>query len=468
MRQTVLYMRMSTDRQENSVDSQRNILAPYAKNNGMEIVHEYIDSGISGRSADKRPAFLQMIDDSANGNFDTVLIYDSSRFARNLAESIVYKKILEKNGVTLVSATEPTLDDDTALITDALFGAMNEMFSRKLSKNVKRGMRHTAELGIYQTIPPFGYTKKSGDTHLSVDASESKIVKCIFEDYLKGTSIWKITRNLDDMGIRTRKGNKFRPIIITKMLRNKVYIGYTIFKDIVNESTHPAIIDDDTFAKIQDKLDLAYANHRANARPHEKTLHWLTGILKCRDCGCNMYYRSGTNSSPQFRSPQFRCSSYARADCKTCNTISCKKLEKHIINYLSEISKDIEIVKTIKITKRPTIGDEKTVIQEKIRKLSAKKERAKQGYLNGILDANESKIICSDCDTQLAKLESDLAAIDVPVTDYTELQQKILNLCNTLSSDAFTKDEKQIAIREVVEKILVDRKNNILEVFFYQ
>lgn len=122
MKAAVTYMRMSTDRQEHSIDSQERLIKSYANQNNFAILHNYIDEGISGRNAEKRPQFLQMIDDSAKGEFQYVIIYDSSRFARNLEQSLVYKSILKKNGVELVSITEPVLDEDTSLITDALFG----------------------------------------------------------------------------------------------------------------------------------------------------------------------------------------------------------------------------------------------------------------------------------------------------------------------------------------------------------
>jgi DNA invertase Pin-like site-specific DNA recombinase len=89
-----------------------------------------------------------MIEDSSRGEFEAVLIFDSSRFARNLEESLVYKSMLRRNGVSIISATEPAAgDEDVALLTDALMGAVNEMFSRKLSKAVKRGMNYRIEQG---------------------------------------------------------------------------------------------------------------------------------------------------------------------------------------------------------------------------------------------------------------------------------------------------------------------------------
>lgn len=128
MKSAVAYMRMSTDKQEYSLESQLRLIKEFACKNNYFLKDTYIDEGISGKTAQKRPAFLKMIEDSFFHSFDYILIYDSSRFARNLEESLVYKSILKKNGVCLISITEPALDDDISLITDALLGAMNEMY----------------------------------------------------------------------------------------------------------------------------------------------------------------------------------------------------------------------------------------------------------------------------------------------------------------------------------------------------
>ncbi|GHU77377.1 hypothetical protein FACS1894188_11540 [Clostridia bacterium] len=441
MKQTVLYMRMSTDKQENSIDSQREILIPYAKCNNMEIVHEYYDSGISGRSAVKRPAFLQMIDDSANGDFDTVLIYDSSRFARNLEESLIYKTILKKNGATLISATEPTLDDDTSLITDALFGAMNEMYSRKLSKHVRRGMTHDAQQGRHQGRAPFGYDKEVGNSKLIINEKEAEAVRYVFDEYLKGASFWKISKGLSNLGIKSRRGYTLNTGFIKNILRNSSYIGETHWTPIksnpediiITKATHDSIIDNDTFNKAQIRLDADRAAYIKHERPKEAYSHWLVGIVKCKACGANLLYNSRNYTKYDY--PQFRCSLYSQNLCNISNGISVSNLEKLIISYLTNISKNIDIAKNVQVIRRPVIGEEKSTIAEKIKKLSAKKERAKQGYLNGIVELEESKSIRVDCDKQISELNNALESIESPKTDYTKLQKDITDLCATLSSD---------------------------------
>ena len=107
-----IYIRVSTDKQEElSPDAQLRLLMDYAKNNHTDIPMEYIfqDNGISGRKANKRPAFQQMIAlaKSKEHPIDTIIVWKFSRFARNQEESIVYKSLLKKN-LSLIHISEPT------------------------------------------------------------------------------------------------------------------------------------------------------------------------------------------------------------------------------------------------------------------------------------------------------------------------------------------------------------------------
>ena len=110
------YIRVSDERQdEYSPDSQLKLIRKYAKNNNYIIPDDYIfyDDGISAKSVKKRDAFNQMIAlaKSDEKPFDTIFVWKFSRFARNQEESIVYKSLLKKKGVSVVSISEPIIDD---------------------------------------------------------------------------------------------------------------------------------------------------------------------------------------------------------------------------------------------------------------------------------------------------------------------------------------------------------------------
>ena len=91
LKNTVIYARFSSHTQtEQSIEGQLRECYEYAKRNELNIVHEYIDRAISG-TTDKRPEFLQMIEDSKKKQFEYVLVYQLDRFARNRYDSATYK-----------------------------------------------------------------------------------------------------------------------------------------------------------------------------------------------------------------------------------------------------------------------------------------------------------------------------------------------------------------------------------------
>ena len=99
MRIAAAYIRVSTHMQEElSPDAQKRLLGEYAKRNGMILSNEFIfmDKGISGKKAEKRPDFMKMISMAKQkpAPFDVILVWKFSRFARNQEESIVYKNLL--------------------------------------------------------------------------------------------------------------------------------------------------------------------------------------------------------------------------------------------------------------------------------------------------------------------------------------------------------------------------------------
>ena len=102
----VIYARYSSDNQrEESIEGQLRECEEYAEKNGITILRSYIDRALSAKT-DNRPEFQSMVQDSAKGLFDTVLVWKLDRLARNRYDSAHYKAVLRRNGVKVVSATE--------------------------------------------------------------------------------------------------------------------------------------------------------------------------------------------------------------------------------------------------------------------------------------------------------------------------------------------------------------------------
>ena len=103
MKNAVIYARFSSHSQnEQSIEGQLKECYAFAERNGYKVISEYIDRALTGMT-DKRPEFLQMIEDSKRKGFQFVVVYQLDRFARNRYDSATYKSKLKKNGVRVLS-----------------------------------------------------------------------------------------------------------------------------------------------------------------------------------------------------------------------------------------------------------------------------------------------------------------------------------------------------------------------------
>lgn len=182
-----LYIRVSTaDQTELSPDAQQRLLLDYAKKNGIVIAKEFIfEESVSGRHADRRPKFQEMIALAKQEShpIDVILVWKYSRFARNQEESIVYKSLLKKSNVDVISISEPLIDGPFGTLIERIIEWMDEYYSIRLSGEVLRGMKEKALQHGYQTTPCLGYQAAGGGKPFVIDEAEYQIVKYIMDQY---------------------------------------------------------------------------------------------------------------------------------------------------------------------------------------------------------------------------------------------------------------------------------------------
>lgn len=463
MKIAVAYMRMSTDKQEHSIESQQRLIKKFAHSNGYRIKHYYIDEGISGRNAEKRPAFMEMIEDSTKKEFECVLIYDSSRFARNLEQSLVYKSLLKKNDVQLLSITEPILDDDTSLITDALFGAMNEMYSRKLSKNVKRGMEQKALRGEFAAPAPFGYDYDKKKGTIVINEKEAPIVKYLFQEAHAGRSAYSLSKEMRDKNIKTKLGGTLERRRIDYILRNPAYIGYLRWgygeKEILRKSNHEALIEEKLFEEVQKLLYERTLKQQRHRNPPELCKHWLSGTMRCSECQCTYVFAHGY----QGRKDRFRCSGQSRGRCSSASSFTLVEISNKVINILKEIitTRNAPYHLPVSHQKGPSVDYEKDS-----KRLKQTLQRAKNSYLIGIdtLDEygeNKKKILA-----EMKKLEVLKKEEHSKKSDERNAGIQVINSIKILEGHEYDQ-KKQMLFLAIVEKIMIDKQNKNIQLFFY-
>lgn len=454
MLRAAAYIRVSTDEQrEYSPEAQKKALEKYAKDNDMNLLRIYLDEGISGRRAEKRPAFMEMISDAKNRSFDVILVHKFDRFARSREDSVIYKSLLRKKcGVKVISITESIDDDRISLIVEPILEALAEYYSVNLSQEVKKGMTEKALRGEYQTSAPFGYMWEDGI--LKINTHEKDYIKYIFGEYIKGTSKKQIAAYLNCLGIKTHRGNPFEVRSIDYILKNPVYIGYTRWtptgktvskRDFSNKNTivrkgnHTPIITEEIFNRVQTKT----AKEMHQQKAISESSHFLKGLVKCSSCGSSLCFTG--------KSGGFQCIGYNHGLCHISHYISADTLEKAVYNEIYSMLN----CNNSKYIKKSSSIDNSTLIKAQ-KNLEKRLQRLKEGYLEGIFTAEEYQLNETNAKKSLihitSSLESNSKQIPLTVSDIQ---------IETLSSE-----QKNNALKTILEKIVFEKKTNTLH-FYY-
>lgn len=280
-----LYVRYSsTSQTEQSIEGQTRVCTEFCQRHNIEIVKIYADRATSAsKDIEKRVEFLQMIQDAEKHPFDAVVVYKLDRFARSRYDMATNKFKLKKNGVALISATEQISQDPEGIILESVLEGMAEFYSAELSQKINRGLRESALK--HNTVGghiPLGY--KVENKKMVIDETTAPIVREAFELFANGTIIAEICRIFNAKGYKTSKNARFGRSSFTKMFRNEVYIGTYKFHDYKSEDSIPAIIDKDTWDKVQNR----FSDHPKPGSYKAVNTYLLSGKAFCGHCGSTL------------------------------------------------------------------------------------------------------------------------------------------------------------------------------------
>lgn len=295
----ICYYRYSSDAQRDvSIIQQKDAAHEYAKDHGYHIIKEYDDPAYSG-TRDDRPAFQSMLYEVEKLRPAYLILWKTDRLSRDRIDAVIAKKRLRECGVKIVYVAESIPDDDeaTQILMESIYEAMAASFIVSHRKNVMRGMTYNAENALYNGVKILGYVGKT-DHKYEIDETTAPTVRRIFKEYAEGVPMQKICNALNDAGLKTNRGNLFTVNALHHILTHRAYIGEYKFGDILIPDGMPRIIDDETFQKVQSRLE---ANKRGGKGAIKK-LHpeiaiedyWLTGKICCGLCGGTLQGVSGT------------------------------------------------------------------------------------------------------------------------------------------------------------------------------
>ena len=408
---TALYCRLSRDDEQDglsgSIKNQQAILEKYAQENGFKNTRVFIDDGWSG-TIFARPAFTEIMELAEKGHIDTLIVKDHSRLGRN---RLIVGQLLEEGFDSLGVRYIAIMDNiDTAKgISDLV--PMQDLFNEWHAKNTSQKVRNVFKSkgmsgAPLTTNPPFGYLKDPESRNgWIIDEAAAKIVRQIFSWCIDGLGPTQIAKRLKAAKMPTPTehwGNIGRncskpPAIpynwcsatVADILSKQEYCGDTVnfrsttksFKNKkkierppeewqIFKDTHPAIIDRETFALVQE-----LRKHRR--RPTKSGIvSPFSGLLYCADCGEKLYY-SVTNNYKREQA-YFFCSSY-RKNSEVCSAhyIREKVVEQIVLESMQRILLNVQAFEKEFARKQMDCytEDKKKQLAAKHRELSKAKKR---------------------------------------------------------------------------------------------
>ena len=311
-RKVSIYGRVSTEHeaQLSALENQMQWYDDQAKYHpNWTVVEKYIDEGITGTQAKKRPAFHRMLEDARSGKFDLIVTREVCRFARNVVDTLVVTRELKNIGVEVFFIDDNiwTMDGDGELRL-SLMATLAQEESRKTSERVKAGQKISRDNGVlYGNGNIVGYDRV-GDTYV-INEEQAETVRMIFDLYLQGYGSMKIANILTERKRKTASGLvKWSISNIMRAIRNATYTGTKCYnksrsnnfleqKRINNldmstyeyiEGDFPAIVSQEVWDKAQEirtnrvKPSLVSSTKTTHSKRDSKDI-WVN-LLRC-SCG---------------------------------------------------------------------------------------------------------------------------------------------------------------------------------------
>lgn len=434
-----LYCRVSTDIQMEgySIEAQQEYLKNYCAMHDIKEYEFYIDGGYTGSNIE-RPDMQRLIDDVNDGKINVVVVFKLDRLSRSQKDTLyLIEEVFNPNDCGFVSIRENF--DTTTPFGKAMIGILSvfaQLERETILERTRIGRRKRAEDGYWYGggNKPYCYDYDLTTGILVPIPEKVENVHKMIELFLQGLPLTQVaeTFGIQDQTVR---GIFTSPLILGKIP----------YKDEVFEGKHEAIIDQETFDRLQDKL-----KERAVCYKHANYL--LAGKIVCGHCGAKYrYQKAGTSSVRLYCYSQQSSKKYLIKDSNCRNRrFYDYEIEDAVIKDIFEMS----------------LNEEKFRHNMKMSEVSissARKDRLEQidKQINNLLEFISSGIAVDETKEKIKKLQKEKELIQDELSNERLKERKSTNIKETISniSDAWgsmTFTEKRNIILEVIDKIVVN------------
>ena len=445
-----LYIRVSGEEQKIkglSLESQRERLEAYAREQGWVIVGIYIDAAKTARKKlHKRSEFQRMLDAVRHDDVDMLLFTRLERWFRSVPDYYKVMEVLEAH-----NCEWKTIDDGEGYDTTTASG--------RLYINIKLSIaQHEADLDgeridvVFDSKVQHGtvlsgkcpfWLRVNEEKHLELVPEKTAILQDAFDYYEQSTS-----QRATIKYIRETYGVNWCDATFRRMLHDKLAIGVYDRNGRYNPTFCPAAISPEQFDRVQ---ELTKRNSRSN--PTGK-VYIFTGILVCDECRHNMV---GYKSRGIY---YYRCNQhFQRGRCEHNHSAREDRVEAWLFEHLSDEIEKYEVSWDVQAAgrKKTAAGVERATLKRKLTKL-------KELYVNDLIDMDEYK---KDYETySAALLKLDEAQIEEKKVDLSGVRQ-IVSKGFLEIYDTLTREEKRTLWKSVLKEIRIDNDQNITGISFF-
>ena len=485
------YARVSTDTEEQltSYSSQISYYTEKIKSNpDWEFVGIYADEGISGTQAKNRTEFLRMIEDAKKGKIDIVIAKSISRFARNTVDTLNYVRLLREYNVNVYFEKENinTLDMDSEMFL-TFYSAFAQAESESISMNIKLGYKAKMKRGeACGKADCYGFDWNKETQELEINEEQAEVVRKIFNWYINGKGVFIISKELNELGIKTAKGRKWTHTTVRGLINNEKYVGdlksqkYFVENPITHKTRvnrgekdiyvvknhHDPIITREVWEKA---CELTEKRKRPmkDGKPTDYTKYSLrypfSSKIVCGYCGAIFSRKMGRARQDGTKATYWSCQrkQNSRFDCDDSKFIRENVLEEMFVELYNKLNEE-RTTNNINLFNAIKKMIEEQGYEKDLKKLQEENEKL-NGRLSSLVDMKLDKII--DNDTYVSKEKELLTKIDEinkKIKKYNneiinkEKQEKRLNkiqeiINNTPRLETFNED----CFKNMVDKIIV-------------
>ena len=482
------YARVSSDAQDvaNSIQTQSTRIFDFANQPNARLSCIYKDEARTG-TVDDRPGFLQMIADSRKNPkpFDAIVVTNFARFARNKEDSVIYKGLLKKLGIRVISIEQPNDGSPEGQLMEGIFEAFDSFYSASLGRNIRFGIANLIKSGFYPyRKAPFGYEKKpvqaGGKTRykLAINQEQAVIIRMIFNIYQRGLASQEIHKDLNAQGIPAPNGGKWAKSSVYRILRHRIYNGTIISVEpqpgrvqLRFDHMHPAIIPDEPFEDVQRTLDARSPNVIHPRQAGSKYL--LSNLAKCNLCGANMVPRPSKGNAYVYWVCQTRHDQGVKyCDCPRRNVETFEPIvldaiiddiltPTNVMEFIAHIEAEVRDQSGFRIDLIDTIDKQLDDLEQRFNRLTDAYETGKltlQVWEKRIDDLNEKKQQLADTKLQAtAAVGHELRILQDP--DAASRFAAELKLCLTECEPA----QLKTLIRKFVKQVRFDHDKAIID-----